>query len=248
MATGKTLQQVVAMTAFECRFTTDESLTLDMRETLKHFCRTEQSRLVDEFDWPEFKGTDGAAWFDLQLVEGQRFYDYPTGCDPDKVTGVHVKFGNVWIPLLYGITPDDYTSFNSDDDVRVDPAIKWARRAANRGGTAGLGSQVEIWPIPSSGATDSLARFASSQTIDEAVSESQIMVIDDLAIMHFAASRYWEGLEDGGPQALKCYARGQQRLTTLKVRKSKNRARLNYANLHARPHPLDPRYRVLVAR
>lgn len=231
---GKTLAEVVSMAAFEARLTTQSSLTQDVRDLLRHLVRTEQATLIDEFDWPEFKGEEGNAWFDVETAAGQRFYDYPEGMDPDTIVGVYYKFGSVWTPLCSGISLDDYSAYDSDEDVRSDPPQKWGKRAEG---------QFEIWPIPAT--NDNLIRFAARQQVDEATLDNQVIVVDALAVAFFAASRYTE-IDEDKTRSRNLYGRGQKRLTTLKVRKSKTGARVNFAKHGPPPHPLDPRHRIRV--
>lgn len=230
---GKTLAEVVSMAAFECRLTTQSSLTQDARELLRHLVRTEQATLIDEYDWPEFKGEEGNAWFDVELSAGQRFYDYPEGMDPDSIVAVYYKFGNVWTPLEAGVRVEDYSAYDSDADVRSDPPQKWGKRAEG---------QFELWPIPAT--NGNTLRFAASRQMPEASLDNEIIVVDAIAVAFLAASRYLENDEDK-TRSRNLYGRGQKRITTLKVRKSKTGPRVNFAQQGQRPHPLDPRHRVI---
>lgn len=229
---GKTLAEVVTMTAFEARLTTQSSLTLDVKEHLRHLVRVEQATLLDEYDWPEFKGEEGNAWFDVELAAGQRYYDYPEGMDADSIVAVHYKFGNVWTQLTDGIRLEDYSAYDSDNDVRSDPPQKWGRRAEG---------QFEVWPMPAT--NGNLVRFSARQKVDEATQDAQVIVVDAIAVSLFAASRYLE-TDEGSVRSRNLYGRAQKRLTVLKVRKSKAGPRVNFAQHGPPPHPLDPRYRI----
>ena len=239
MALGKTLGEVLTMTLHECKVSAQSALSQDVREQFKHFITTTQEMLVDDFDWPDFDVTTdltAAKWFVKALAAGQRFYDFPTGMDPQTCTGVEFKLGTTWLGLERGITRDDYSCFNSDDDVRATPPQKWDFH--------GL-TQFEVWPMPSETGTVSLN---GRQAVALVTAESTVMKIDSIALAFFAAARYYESKADevSLAQASLKMRHGMKRLSTLKIRRSRKAVRINFAQLGG-PKKIDPRDRVIVA-
>ena len=239
MAVGKTLAQVLEKACFEVGLSAQAALNQDVRARLKSYIVDEQERLLDEYDWPDFKGTTDSKWFDVEMAAGQRYYDWPSGMDPNTITGVAYQYSGVWNPLPRGITLADYTAFNSDDDVRVDPPIKWDWHT---------GDQFEVWPMPASDALTSV-RFEARQLVTAPVAESAVLVLDHIILAKFAAASYYRAQTDETGEsrrlAAERYAEGMRRLATLKVRKGKG-TRINLAAAGQTPHLMDPRFRIRV--
>jgi hypothetical protein len=88
--------------------------------------RSAQTQLYEQFDWLELKRVEERA-----TGTDQQFYDYPTDCNIERITGIWVKWGNRIIPLSEGI------SFADRSLPNVGAPQKYERR-----------DQLEIWPIP----------------------------------------------------------------------------------------------------
>lgn len=90
--------------------------------------RSAQEQLYVQFDWNELKAVD-----ERLTGSDQKFYDYPSDCNIERITGMWVIWGGRHIPLIEGIDSND-RSFNPGGV----PA-KYERR-----------DQYELWPVPSS--------------------------------------------------------------------------------------------------
>ena len=242
MALGTRLSDLVSMSAIEAQITSQASLTPDITAQFKQWCAAVQEDLLIDYDWPHLNETEDetSRFFQFDTFAGQRFYDWPADVDPDTVTEMAHKWGGVWTPMIGegGITPDDYTAFDSEEDVRTDPPMKWARKSKD---------QFEIWPVPATSGTP--ITITARRAIARLTADTDRCIVDDWAIVYFAASRYHEGKEGHEQQQRMSYARGMKRLVALKTRaKAGTRPALNFADRSGRPYPKDPRFRLLVAR
>lgn len=241
MATGKTLGFIVSDACVQAGISTIAAQQQDIREALKTHIRNEQERLIDDYDWLPFRGATEGSWFDVTLVAGQRYYDWPSGFDYKTLKGFSYLMNGTWLPVHYGITLDDYTAFSSEDDDRADPVQKWDFHTEE---------QFEIWPLPvGDGGT---VRLEGRQLPDiVATSESTVMVIDHIALSKFAAASYLRSRPDESGEtrrlAAERYAEGVARINTLKARKGKHTTKMNFANSGRMPDSMDPRFRIRVA-
>lgn len=233
----KTLGAVFEKVCIEVGISTQAALNIDVKNAIKSFIADEALRLVDEFDWLKLRGDGNQRWFDVTLHAGQRYYDFPAGMDPQTITGVATLQGGAWQPLTYGITLDDYTAFNSDDDARADPAMKWDFK----------GEQFEVHPIPAT--DDGTVRFEARQSASEVIDDALPVPFDYICVAKFAAASYLRSRHDDAGEmrrrADKRYAEGMARLTTLKSRRGKFGASLNFARPR-RDEIFDPRFRIRV--
>lgn len=241
MATGRTLAQVLADVCVQVGVSSVAAQQQDIREALKTHIRNEQERLIDDYDWLPFKNATEGSWFDVTLVAGERYYDWPDGFDYKTLKGMWCLMNGTWLPINYGITLDDYTAFSSEDDERADPVQKWDFHTEE---------QLEIWPLPvDDGGT---IRLEGRQLPDVvAASESTVMVIDHIALSKFAAASFLRSRPDETGEnrrlASERYAEGLGRITTLKARKGKHTTRMNFARTGRMPDMMDPRFRIRVA-
>jgi len=90
--------------------------------------RSAQDQLYEQFDWAELKSV-----YERTTGADQQYYDYPTDCNIERITGIFVVWGGQYIPLKEGI------------DATV------------RGGSAGgvpafyeRRDQIELFPVPTS--------------------------------------------------------------------------------------------------
>lgn len=238
MATGKTLLRVLQDTCAEIGLSTQSALVQDVRESLKRMIVNEQEQLIDDYDWLAFKGAEPGRFFDIELSAGERYYDWPDAFDYKTLEGVWTLEGSVWLPVNYGISQDEYSAYNSDDDVRADPVMNWDFYSEE---------QIEIWPLPNSdGGT---VRLKGRSLPDEPVSESSVMVMDHIALSKMAAASYLRSKPDETGEARRLgdtrYYEGLKRIGVLKARKNKH-VKLNFATPTRMPDRMDPRFRIRV--
>ncbi len=174
MARGTTLNQLLEKLRAECRFSTNTSRGIDDANYLRQILIRVQEQLYDEYTWPFLQILVEDA--DKILQAGERFYDFPDELNLERVIRVWHKFGNEWIELEQGISPTQYSSFDSDADVRSDPPIRWDIRD---------GRQFEIWPVPSSNGTP--VRFQGTRLLTPLVEDTSRADLDDILIVLFSA-------------------------------------------------------------
>lgn len=222
MATGDTLATLVQEVQYEIGHVASPAVGQNFREHIKNRIRREYRRLYHDFEWPHLR-----FWTDRDTAAGQRYYDYPTGVSLETTLAVWLYWGNRWHALERGIEPDHYNDFNSDDDVRLDPALRWGPYGAD---------QVEVWPIPS---TAGSLRFVAKRPFTPLTDETDRCDLDtDLVVLHAAA----ELSRRADPEsATILFARAAQHYATLKQRTNKGRPKINFANGPAEPRrPLHP--------
>lgn len=143
---------------------------------LLYHLNAEYERLWYDHDWPHLWGTADNSWFDKETEAGERYYDFPTGMDPLTIRKVWVKWGDVWQPLQPGISVAHYTQYDSDADIRTDPAMRWRRHTDQ---------QFEVWPVPATALT---LRFDARQAFAPLVDDADECMLDDqLVVLHAAA-------------------------------------------------------------
>jgi hypothetical protein len=174
MARGKQLHELVAQLRAETGRTQDVSIGTDEVENLKNLLRRTQEVLYDEYDWP-FLMVERS----MTLNNGQRYYDFPTDVNYDRLKSVKYKYGNVYTDIERGITFDDFSIFDSNIDERSSPLLKWDVR------NTGSGEQMEVWPIPNQ--TGSV-HFFGVKTLANLTQDSDRADLDDRLIVLFAAA------------------------------------------------------------
>lgn len=159
------------------------------------FLRSAQEQLYWQFEWRELCTAE-----ERLMGTGQALYDYPDGCNIERITSVAVWNGGRWQPLTEGITLEE-RSLN----VGVWP-LKYERF-----------EQMEVWPVPTSQIrmrreyVKALAPFDSSNDRTSLPSELVFLMALANAKAHYKqadADRYATQL-DGLLARLKAKHRGQ---------------------------------------
>lgn len=88
--------------------------------------RDGQEQLYEQFDWLEMKAVD-----ERLTGSDQQYYDYPTDCNIDRIIGMWIKVGGIYVPLNEGISFADRSS----------PASNVPQKYERR-------EQFELWPVP----------------------------------------------------------------------------------------------------
>lgn len=147
------------------RYQTNASRGPDFREHIKTLVKNRQAFYYDEFDWPfmNIKRSDA----DKTIAAGQRYYDFPGTLSQEHAFALYYKYSNVWILLDQGISPEDYSAFDSDIDERSDPLLKWDYYDE---------TQFEVWPLPASAGT---VRFLGKKALTALVDEDDTLDLDD---------------------------------------------------------------------
>lgn len=174
MARGTTLSNLITLFKQEAGYSTSPAVGSDIQATIVRYLQRTQTRLYESYDWP-FK----VAYFDKGLAAGQQLYDIPTEIDQEGILEVSYKWGGVWIPLERGITLENYNAYDSEEDVRSDPAMRWDVSGA---------SQFEVWPLPAT--NDKSVRFRALKKLDPLVDLNDRAELDDELIVLFAVAEY----------------------------------------------------------
>lgn len=174
MARGKQLQELVAMLRAETGRSQNVAVGVSELDNLKSQLRTRQEVLYDEYDWP-FLTIERS----VTLQAGQRFYDFPTDLNYDRLNCVKFKYGGQFVDVERGIDFDDYSVYDSNADERSSPVVKWDIR------DTGSGEQLEIWPIPNEAGT---IHFFGTKALSPLVQDEDRAILDDILIVFFVAA------------------------------------------------------------
>lgn len=232
MAIGKTLSEVVSYVQEELGLSAVANLGIDVRERIKGRIRSAHEEIATEHEWLHLRAQTTNAWWDKVTSAGQRYYDWPAGMDPMTITKVFYEFGDSFIELTRGISPTDYTAFNSDEDVRSSPAQKWDWHGT---------TQFELWPMPPSDAIT--VRFQARANPLALTAETDVLVIDHIAVGKLAASRY---LTSKDPKASATFRAEAMRRIRLLLHYQNRGTLIDLGGMQKPTDPLDPRTRIRV--
>lgn len=195
MARGTTFGQLIEMVRLEAGMDPNPAMSTNIVPLLEHSIRREYERLYDDFDWPFLRVTR-----DVTLNPGQRYYDFPNDLDLDRIETVEVWWGSRWFPLERRIDMAQYNVYDSDADVRVDPAQRWDVT------DTGDESQMEIWPIP---AMTGRIRITGIRRMTRLVTASDRCDLDDMMIALYASAMLLarRGAKDAGAKLQEAKAR-----------------------------------------
>lgn len=155
-----------------------------------------QKWLMGEYDWPFLKRTG-----DVLLAVADRTATLPATLDMDRSVQVSVFNNNIWLPLTYGITAEDFSVWNSDAGAVASPIIKW-QYASN--------TTFEVWPRPSTATT---VRFTGMKLVSALTTGTDVAELDDQLIVLYAAADIASG--QNKPDAPAKLARAQTRFKSL---------------------------------
>lgn len=184
MARGTQLLKLVEMLREEVNRATNVAVGNDDLPSLKNKLSRTQEVLYDEYDWPFLRQVFPAK----TLQAGERYYDFPTGMNPDRLDdndgtdgpGVVIWYSNFPRPIQRGIGFREYAIYNSDAGVRQEPALAWDVR------WTGTSEQIEIWPIPVSNTTT--LQFKGIRALRPLIRDADVCDLDDQLIVLFAAA------------------------------------------------------------
>lgn len=144
MARGTAFLEIVQAVRDELRRASSPDDSASVKATVNH----NYEILYLNNDWPFLQTQfDG-----ITLAAGQRFYDFPTGLDPERVIKARVLWSNNYVEIERGISEADYNAYDPAQDQRTAPVLKWDVRFT------GTNEQIEVWPIPD-GTVQSLHLF-----------------------------------------------------------------------------------------
>jgi hypothetical protein len=144
---------------------------------LKHHINRAYANRVDKHNWPHLRRT-----FDpVALNAGQRYYNFPSGLNFDRVERAWTWWNATPCPILKGITVDHYAVYDSTDDVRSSPVQRWDVRSIVNA------IQFEVWPLPAD--NNQSITFMGVRTVTKLVNDIDTCLLDDyLVVLDAAAS------------------------------------------------------------
>lgn len=175
MARGQTLSELVRQLRVELGHPVSPAVGGETADHLKVALDSAQKELADEYDWPFLK-----THRDKTINSGIRYYDFPADIPAENVTGVEYLWNNQYHPVSYGIDPSHYNQFNSDDNVRADPVLRWRHYQPENEEN----NQFEVWPLP---AGNGSIRFHGTRALNPLVNNEDTADLDDILIVRMAA-------------------------------------------------------------
>lgn len=179
MARGTTFLALVGHLRTRLGRASDVSVGVGDIDELKQAINDAYEHLYHEYDWPHLRRT-----WRVALAAGQYRYDLPDGLDLERIEEVRVLRDSVFDPICSGITFDDYTIYDPEEDERNDPVQKWDIR------NDGSDTQIEVWPVPAS--NDQEIVFQGFQEAPHLVADSDTCLLDDVMVVLFAATALLE--------------------------------------------------------
>jgi hypothetical protein len=208
MALGTQLLQLVAMLRDETNRSNSVAVGVDEMPLLKQALRRWQATLYDKHDWDHLR----TVFSRIPLNEGQRFYDFPALLNFDRIIDTAVWHNGIASPFTRGIGFDEYSVYDSENDVAADPALRWDIR------WTGTATQIEVWPVPASDQY-SMQFIGIRKLQNNLINNSDRADLDDHMLVLFAAS---ELLPKGSELAKQKLALGTDRFNTLKGNAAKS--------------------------
>lgn len=203
MALNKTLTELVDMLRHETSTSSNPAVGQGERAALENQINRAYEFYHYDFDWPHLRVRS-----DKLTSADQRYYDFPTDIDFDRIERVETKWGGSWLPIQRGIENSLYDVIDSESTGTLDPVQRWDVI------DVGSGPQCEVWPVP---ATNSLTiRFTGFKTFSRLVSGSDRAVIDDQLIVLSAAAKLLTRFK--APDAEEAIGAATRRYAILKAR------------------------------
>lgn len=176
MARNTQLLQLVTMLRDETGRANSVSVGVDDLPALKSVLRRVQETRYDEHDWPHLRQV-----FDrIQLQAGERYYDPPDDLNFDRIESVAFWQDAIPLKTTRGIGFDEYAVYDSENDVRADPPLRWDVRWRS------TKEMIEVWPVPST--NDYELQFIGIRKLRALIANDDRADIDDILITLDAAA------------------------------------------------------------
>lgn len=187
MALRTTWGDVIEMTRNEAGLSSNTSRGIDHLDHIKQVTKRIYKTLAEDYDWRHLELKRDSSVSRKILQAGSRYYDYPAAVNPQKITGLWVKWGNVWCEVDYGITYHDRTAQDPDNNNRADPITAWMAYGE---------AQFEVWPLP---ATNGVAdgsnevAFEGQKIVTDLTADASRLDMDDHLVALMAATEILMG-------------------------------------------------------
>lgn len=206
MARKQQLLKLIADLRAETGRTQNVAVGVDEVENLKILLQRTQETLYDSHDW-SFLNVERS----ISLANGQRYYDFPSDLNNDRIQQVSLKYNSVYHHLERGIGPNEMNAYDSNDDERNSPSMRWDIR------DTGVKEQMEIWPIPNN--DNDRVHLWGTKALSPLIEENDRADLDDRLIVLFAAAELLARQKSGDAEGKLALAR--QRLMDLQANDSK---------------------------
>jgi hypothetical protein len=178
MARHVTLVRMLDQLRAEARLSLNPAHNRQVRDTHVNLLQRVQERLWDDFAWPHLRVQR------LDKVQaGQRYYSPPDDVQIDNIENMQLFDSGGWQPLLPGIYPDHYSTYNSDLDQRAYPPRRWQIHEDE---------DIEIWPISDTNSDpvtmEGTLKFVGIRDLKPFVQDSDRADLDDRLLTMFAAA------------------------------------------------------------
>lgn len=232
-----TLTNVVEAVRLEAKLSSNTSRGVDDREHIVQLIKRHYAMLAEDYDWEHLQLKRDSTTARKTMEAGSRYYDWPATINPLKITKAWVKWGNIFLPMFYGIAFDSYNSIDSDTNTnRRDPVTHWDFYG---------GDQFEVFPIPATDGADAgyQVAFEGQKAVEALTADTSRLDMDNHVVTLFVAGEIL--MENGKEKSaqLKLSA-ATDRLRTLRANLSdKRRIQIGLGGrLNASQWPRHPLY------
>jgi hypothetical protein len=185
---GSQFLTLINMLRDELRRSTDPAVSASDADGLKRVINRNYEFLYTDYDWPILR----RVYPSRQLNSGLALYDLPADLDMERIEKVACWYNGGVGHLTRGIGFEQYSVFDTEDDVRSSPAQFWDIRSS------GLHDHVqyEIWPLPDD--TLQYVQFIGFKKFERLVNDADLCLIDDNLVVGFSAAEMLlaQGSED----------------------------------------------------
>lgn len=190
MATGTTLVKLLDRLRSECRISTNPAHNRQQRDSQIELLQRTQEWFWDDFAWPHLRVD---RYLDVQA--GQRYYDLSSVKDAQgvvrgdldirRINHGQFRFGSIFYDMNWGITAEQYATFDSDLGAGDWPVSNWMITEDE---------QLELWPVPSMNfdplSLDGRIKVTGIRNLKPLVADADRADIDDTLLILHAAAEY----------------------------------------------------------
>lgn len=143
---GVTLDELVRRLRVQLSHSVNVAHGSATEEHLKEHLRLAQDWLWEKYDWEHLDVSR-----DVVLEAGTRYYALPADMTEERINRVTFKDGSEWIALEYGIEPEHFSCYDSDNGATSWPVCRWRTAEEPNPVPEGLEDRqwIEVWPVPS---------------------------------------------------------------------------------------------------
>ncbi|MEM0949536.1 MAG: hypothetical protein AAGK37_19210 [Pseudomonadota bacterium] len=205
------LSQMLTELRHEARLSANAAHGAHLTERYIALLRATQEEIYDEYDWPQLRGYET-----VTVPAGQRYTAYPADTVFEGILGVwaRVSASETWVPLDYGIAPEQMNVYDSDADERAEDTCRW-QNYLSPGAEVVNTNMFEIWPVPLTQVEIRFYRKAKLRDLNQVNSpETDYSTIDGRLIVLRAAAQLLAGKKsEDAPVVL---SRANQRFSNIR--------------------------------